>query len=69
MNKKLKLYCSLFVTVLILFMVFSFFHVTLPSSYALETQIPQVCHLFRRAVVALCGSMQADRRQVKIKQV
>ena len=33
MNKKLKLYCSLFVTVLILFMVFSFFHVTIPSSY------------------------------------
>ena len=33
MNNKLKLYCSLFVTVLILFMVFSFFHVTLPSSY------------------------------------
>ena len=33
MNKKLKLYCSLFVTVLILFMVCSFFHVTIPSSY------------------------------------
>jgi len=33
MNNKLKLYCSLFVTVLILFMVFSFFHVTIPSSY------------------------------------
>ncbi len=34
MNKKLKLYCSLFVTVLILFMVFSFIHVTFPFSYS-----------------------------------
>jgi len=34
MNKKLKLYCSLFVTVLILFMVFNFFHVSFPFSYA-----------------------------------
>ena len=33
MNKKLKLYCSLFVTVLILFMVFNFIHVTFPFSY------------------------------------
>ena len=32
MNKKLKLYCSLFVTVLILFMVFNFVHVTIPFS-------------------------------------
>ena len=33
MNKKLKLYCSLFVTVLILFMVFNFIHVSFPFSY------------------------------------
>ena len=33
MNNKLKLYCSLFVTVLILFMVFNFIHVTFPFSY------------------------------------
>ena len=33
MNNKLKLYCSLFVTVLILFMVFNFIHVSFPFSY------------------------------------
>ena len=32
MNKKLKFYCTLFVTVLILFMVFNFVHVTIPCS-------------------------------------
>ncbi len=34
MNKKLKLYCSLFVAVFIVYLFFNFFNVSLPFSYA-----------------------------------